>query len=1468
MKFKNWKIITVLIAALTLITAVTLTVYAYFSTRVYVYTNDGEKQEAHLGMNLQLLFDKLNDSLDGTELEIPYYELRKADGSLPSESDAADTTYYNYYQDPDSDSYVAPVFDHTKPWGSPQNPYIISNARHLQNLSTLQRIGYFDMMYISENFNTDGAYNNGISMPYFLVCTKEGTPVVIDGTDVGTVRPIGSAEHPFIGVIGGAFVDGSVTVAGKTATISAFHNIKVQTDTDQLDVGLFGYIGYLGNEPTAADTEPLLDENGNPVLGSDDQPVMVQKTTFIGVSSSIRNLIFSDVTVTVYEPYIWEVISKYIGHVFSDHNFSYSNFPSDTVAPHENHHIGIFAGHISYANIEYISVYYSSDDVCAIDLLHTSDNRTDGTGEEPNYYSTTGIVGFMHKMNSPVKNQATTTKDENSGVVSITAISGNCLVNVGGTSSGGVTLTPGGTGLGGGTLIGVGRGYVMAKTLYNGFHYIRENQSLYDRVWSVKIGSATHYGAMYFMDENGNVTSQYGNAVTIDENGIASETIDGEVKSFSKYVIRKTVIITNDLGETIITFEHTFYDNSEGKAEGVTVNKSDCTELPQTIWQYVEEIPEDANGLLITDRDEWGPYIKEAVLVEKKSDSAYTLTDGVTPVTITAKSGGGYTATIPDAVDAGGNPATIANVFFLLEDGTYSLTPSGTVKTPAVFYEKPLKLQPAETMFGEELCTQDTTGITIVGENGFYFYDGVFTFALSSADDTIEATWENETPDNLVIGPNDNSKWQANTTKGNKIVIAYINPITTPEEWAAVLANPEAEIFIGYHDPFTNKGNDANGNPIPNWTNSQLHLMTLSESSTNNDSLFDNDFFKTTSNTKTFVTYTDRNSLISGMENDDEGAFPDGYDDAQKAALLAGVRSGDIQILNLENSTNITALQDAYKIKPSVVSGGYTFTGVTSNSYMLSIVQREGRLFGTITYSIWCGAAKPSNSLLYKYQWNNVANLVQNGETFQISYSISNDLGSATRYAGYNSGEDKFQGYSNAQNLYFYTIEAMTEADFGSITFEPTEGGQTLSADQYILWPNAIMTPDGTMFAGEKFSDPYTLNGGYTTGDFKTDGDGYDTYRVVSLADLIAGDDGWQNGLGQKITNQDLRKKFTMQEAIDFSISLKLPDVPNISLDNSSVMAPVGPNGAYANIPQGCIAFRINKSGESKIRVIVSVPVSPYYEGYNAGDADIRLKLQEEVDYYLGLWKTEDLADDTRGLTTFNMGSAEQKFELPRSRPYKPGTAAGDAEYIIVNDVNGNEYRCYLNGDRILVGYEFVVQEAGTYILGTTAGRWSVGGLLFGGNIDNDYPMEIVYASADGTASPGNDGTSTSVYGSIDYVYSYNGKIIHVQDYETTSPTIDYNRYYNSNCITYTKNDTFETGSTTNYLNVQDFKARIWRTIETDNNNTPDDTSDDTSKIVLHINVRTQDEATEALFYCQTAGYDPDEIRITVGIRS
>ena len=98
MKLKTWKFITVMLVALALVTAVAFTVYAYFSTQVYVYTNDGDKQKLELGMNLQLLFDKLDENLEGANLKIPYYELRTASGALPSSDDPDNTVYYNYYQ--------------------------------------------------------------------------------------------------------------------------------------------------------------------------------------------------------------------------------------------------------------------------------------------------------------------------------------------------------------------------------------------------------------------------------------------------------------------------------------------------------------------------------------------------------------------------------------------------------------------------------------------------------------------------------------------------------------------------------------------------------------------------------------------------------------------------------------------------------------------------------------------------------------------------------------------------------------------------------------------------------------------------------------------------------------------------------------------------------------------------------------------------------------------------------------------------------------------------------------------------------------------------------------------------------------------------------------------------------------------------------------------------------------------------
>ena len=92
--------------------------YAYFSTLPRVYTENG-REVARLGMNLSLLFDKIDSEavLDGTSLGIIESKTVNADGN---ES-------FDYYE-----------YDSTAEWGTPENPYVLSELRHLQNLSVLQ----------------------------------------------------------------------------------------------------------------------------------------------------------------------------------------------------------------------------------------------------------------------------------------------------------------------------------------------------------------------------------------------------------------------------------------------------------------------------------------------------------------------------------------------------------------------------------------------------------------------------------------------------------------------------------------------------------------------------------------------------------------------------------------------------------------------------------------------------------------------------------------------------------------------------------------------------------------------------------------------------------------------------------------------------------------------------------------------------------------------------------------------------------------------------------------------------------------------------------------------------------------------------------------------------------------------------------------------------------------------------------
>lgn len=371
--------VTVLISVLMLST---LTAYAYFSTRVKVYTDDGEGKHVHMGMSLDLLFDMLNQNLGAV--------------ALPT----------------------GETFDATAEWGSAANPYIISDIRHMQNLSVLQECGYFYEWYIKNNYE-NGAYNEAGEMPYFLVCKPDGTPVTIDGTNV-TFSPIGTDEYPFIGYIGGAFAGTAeskptTTVNGKSCEVSVIHNLTVQTTADIIDVGLFGTIGYLG-----------VDNGGE---------------SFKGVPSTVENLVLSDIKV-VAKPSLAGTVDA------SLHRFVYSLVKQEeqNTVPHEDHHIGILAGHVENANVNYISVYYSADDIVAISMDHQ-------TSPQKNYASATGIIGFIYNMNP---------KYENGGIYPGTGTSSDLI----GVSNG--------IGTGGGKLSGTGRGYVVSSEIYEMYHRTKE----------------------------------------------------------------------------------------------------------------------------------------------------------------------------------------------------------------------------------------------------------------------------------------------------------------------------------------------------------------------------------------------------------------------------------------------------------------------------------------------------------------------------------------------------------------------------------------------------------------------------------------------------------------------------------------------------------------------------------------------------------------------------------------------------------------------------------------------------------------------------------------------------------------------------------------------------------------------------------------------------------------------------------
>ncbi len=296
------------------------------------------------------------------------------------------------------------------PWGSKENPYVISQKYHIQNLSVLQNAGFF-----KDRIQTDESGNpildeNGNPIPvqsYFLVCTPKGMPVVVDCEGM-SIDPIGTSALPFTGFIDGAPFAGDGTAKYKNTygvSESTIANLKINAKEDTPDIGFFGSVGYYGTY------------NKN------------NSTLTDGYAASISNLLFADVTVSSQKSLL-DTLENWWNKLFGGH----TNFKEHRG---ETHHVGIIAGHAEFATLKSLSVYYS-DNTPAFDLV------SDADGSITNYYSSTGLIGLLQFVNPIVKEDGT-------------------LDGSGGISDSNLSIDGGG---GGGEESGTLTGYMLAKSIF------------------------------------------------------------------------------------------------------------------------------------------------------------------------------------------------------------------------------------------------------------------------------------------------------------------------------------------------------------------------------------------------------------------------------------------------------------------------------------------------------------------------------------------------------------------------------------------------------------------------------------------------------------------------------------------------------------------------------------------------------------------------------------------------------------------------------------------------------------------------------------------------------------------------------------------------------------------------------------------------------------------------------------------
>lgn len=369
-------------------------------------------------------------------------------------------------------------------WGTRENPYVISQKYHVQNLSVLQKVGFFEKRVDGEGKPIQA---------YFLVCNADGTPVVIDCEGM-KISPIGTHENVFTGVINGAPASGEAIYREYGSSISGFANLTVVSTLDEPDIGFFGRLGYYGEKEVK---EGDFDNDEITVTG--------------GYSATVQDLLLADLTVQS---------RRSVKEILSDWWAGFSEHANHADEREETHHVGIIAGHAEFATLKNVSVYYS-EDVAAFDLISNEE------GSRTNYYSATGLIGLLDCVNPVLRDDGVL---DGSNAISDSILVGN------------------GSGGGGGDESGTMTGYFLAKNLYDRHEaYLRANRlttkdkysvtemkdtdgkSLFETVTMAErdtIGWNNWEYRNYFYFQDTVFTFAMSMSVASNEDGVATETAD------------------------------------------------------------------------------------------------------------------------------------------------------------------------------------------------------------------------------------------------------------------------------------------------------------------------------------------------------------------------------------------------------------------------------------------------------------------------------------------------------------------------------------------------------------------------------------------------------------------------------------------------------------------------------------------------------------------------------------------------------------------------------------------------------------------------------------------------------------------------------------------------------------------------------------------------------------------------------